>query len=109
MSRPNFSTRRKDDEVIDVLTAKPKLEKPPMYKVVLLNDDYTPQEFVVILLKNMFHMNHAKAMRIMLLVHTQGRGVCGIFPRDIAEMKASGVHRYAKQYKYPLQCCLEPE
>lgn len=67
---------------------KPKLKRPPLYKVVLLNDDYTPMEFVIEVLEQFFSMDKEKATRVMLMVHTEGKGVCGIFSRDIAETKA---------------------
>ena len=71
--------------------AKPKLKKPPLYKVIMLNDDYTPMEFVVHVLENFFNLNRPTATRIMLEVHTQGKGVCGIFTHEIAETKVSHV------------------
>lgn len=81
---------------------KPKLERPPMYKVVLLNDDYTPMEFVVEVLQLFFGMNREKATQIMLAVHTAGKGTCGIFPRDIAETKSAQVNQYAQENQHPL-------
>lgn len=85
-----------------VATAKPKLQKPPMYKVVLLNDDYTPMEFVVEVLQVFFAMNREKATQVMLAVHTVGKATCGIFPRDIAETKSAQVNQYAKENQHPL-------
>ncbi|WP_207062204.1 ATP-dependent Clp protease adapter ClpS [Motiliproteus sp. SC1-56] len=84
--------------------AKPKLKPPSMYKVILLNDDYTPMEFVVEVLKVFFAMGQEKATQVMLAVHTQGKGVCGIFPRDIAETKAAQVNQYARENQHPLLC-----
>jgi ATP-dependent Clp protease adaptor protein ClpS len=80
----------KGDEEGDLALApaKPKLKRPPLYKVVLLNDDYTPMEFVVEVLEHFFSMNREKATQVMLAVHTQGKGVCGIYTRDVAETKA---------------------
>ena len=80
-----------------------------MYKVVMLNDDHTPQVFVVQLLQKLFHMDHGKATMVMLTIHVQGQGVCGVFPRDIAEMKVEKAHRHARQHNYPLRCRMEPE
>ena len=82
--------------------AKPKIKRPPMYKVILLNDDYTPMEFVVHILQHFFAMDREKAIQIMLAVHTQGSGVVGIFPRDIAETKSEQVNRYAQENQHPL-------
>ncbi len=82
--------------------AKPQLKKPPMYKVVLLNDDYTPMEFVVEILQMFFNLNREKATQVMLSVHTTGRGTCGIFTRDIAETKSAQVNQYAQDSNHPL-------
>ncbi|MGH6787547.1 MAG: ATP-dependent Clp protease adapter ClpS [Novosphingobium sp.] len=84
---------------------KPK--KPSMFKVLLLNDDYTPMEFVVMVLKRFFNMDLEQATRVMLHVHQKGVGVCGIFPYEIAETKVNQVMDYAKQNQHPLQCTLE--
>ncbi len=88
--------------------AKPKLKKPPLYKVVLLNDDYTPMDFVVSVLEMFFNLPREKATRIMLQVHTQGKGVCGIFSKEIAETKVHQVNTYARENQHPLLCTLEP-
>ncbi len=82
--------------------AKPKLKKPPLYKVVLLNDDYTPMEFVVEVLQMFFGMNREKATQVMLAVHTVGKATCGIFPKDIAETKSAQVNQYAQENQHPL-------
>ena len=82
--------------------AKPALKKPPMYKVVLLNDDYTPMEFVIEVLQIYFSMNREKATQIMLAVHTIGKATCGIYTRDIAETKSTQVNQYAQQSQHPL-------
>ncbi len=88
--------------------ALPKLKKPPLYKVMLLNDDYTPMEFVVDLLEMFFGHNRELATRIMLKVHTEGKAVCGVFTRDIAETKSQQVNQYAKEHEHPLLCEIEP-
>jgi ATP-dependent Clp protease adaptor protein ClpS len=88
-------------------TAKPQLKPPSMYKVILLNDDYTPMEFVVHVLEVFFGMNREKAVQVMLAVHTQGRAVVGIFPRDIAETKTEQVNQYARENQHPLIATLE--
>jgi ATP-dependent Clp protease adaptor protein ClpS len=91
-----------DDGGLAVQEAKPQLKPPPLYQVVLLNDDYTPMEFVVEVLEVFFHMNREKATQVMLTVHTQGKGVCGVFTRDIAETKAAQVNQYARDNQHPL-------
>ena len=87
--------------------ARPKLKRPPMFKVVLLNDDYTPMEFVVQVLETFFAMSRDKATQVMLHVHTRGVGVCGVFTRDIAETKVSQVTEYARRHQHPLMCTME--
>ena len=91
-----------------VSPAKPKLKRPPLFKVVLLNDDYTPMEFVIEVLEMFFGLNREKATQIMLAVHTQGKGVCGIYPKDIAETKSMQVNQYARESGHPLLCEVEP-
>lgn len=95
------------DSGLALQEAKPKLKKPPLYKVVLLNDDYTPMEFVVELLELFFRMNREQATHVMLTVHTQGKGVCGIYTKDIAETKAAQVNQYARDHQHPLLCEIE--
>lgn len=85
---------------------KPKL--PPMFKVMLLNDDYTPMEFVVETITRFFNKSREQAAQIMLKVHTEGAAVCGIYPQDIAETKMNQVLNFAKEYQHPLQCTIEP-
>jgi len=85
-----------------------KLAPPPMYQVVLLNDDYTPMEFVVGVLQRIFGKNQDEAARIMLKVHHEGRGVCGVYPRDIAATRVEMVRRLAQERQHPLQCIMEP-
>ncbi len=87
--------------------AKPELKKPPLYKVVLLNDDYTPMEFVIEILEDFFYMDRQRATQIMLTVHTKGKGVCGVFTRDIAETKAEQVNQYARESGHPLLAEIE--
>ena len=87
--------------------AKPELKQPPLFKVVLMNDDYTPMEFVVEILEVFFRMNREQATHVMLNVHTQGKGVCGIYPRDIAETKSAQVNQYARESQHPLLCEIE--
>lgn len=92
-----------------VETAKPKLKKPRMYRVIINNDDYTPMEFVVHVLEHFFSMDRAKATRIMLDVHNNGKGVCGLFPRDTAETKTLQVNNYSKEHNHPLLCSMEAD
>jgi ATP-dependent Clp protease adaptor protein ClpS len=87
--------------------SKPELKRPPLFKVVLINDDYTPMEFVVEVLEVFFRMNREQATHVMLTVHTQGKGVCGIFTRDIAETKSAQVNQYARENEHPLLCEIE--
>ena len=87
--------------------AEPELKRPMMYKVMLLNDDYTPMEFVVHILEAFFGMNREKATQIMLVVHTEGAAVVGIFPRDIAETKSEQVNQYAQENSHPLMSTVE--
>jgi ATP-dependent Clp protease adaptor protein ClpS len=86
-----------------------RTKKPPLYKCILLNDDYTPMEFVVEILKQIFHKAHAEATRIMLHVHQNGMGVAGIYPYEIAETKVRTVEELARESQYPLKCVLEKE
>lgn len=101
------------DEVLEnrpmVQEAKPKLKEPRKYKVILLNDDYTPMEFVVEILTLFFGLSHLKATEIMLEVHHKGKGICGVFTRDIAETKAAQVNAYSQNQEHPLLCEIEPE
>jgi ATP-dependent Clp protease adaptor protein ClpS len=91
-----------------VLERKEQALKPPaMYKVLLLNDDYTPMEFVVEVLQVFFALPRERATQVMLKVHTEGRGVCGIYPRDVASTKVEQVTAYSRQHQHPLQCAME--
>jgi ATP-dependent Clp protease adaptor protein ClpS len=87
--------------------AKPKLKKPPLFRVILINDDYTPMEFVVEVLELIFGMDRPKATRVMLEVHTKGKGVCGVYTYEIAETKVAQVTSFAQQHQHPLLCTLE--
>jgi ATP-dependent Clp protease adaptor protein ClpS len=94
-----------------LLLAEPKVKtkRPPLFKVVLMNDDYTPMDFVVFLLKDIFHRTHEEAISIMLEIHHKGEGICGVFTRDVAETKAELVITLARRNEYPLQCRVEKE
>ncbi|MEC9248539.1 MAG: ATP-dependent Clp protease adapter ClpS [Pseudomonadota bacterium] len=106
-----MASENNDDQSGDlaVKEAPPKLKKPKMYRVIMLNDDYTPMEFVVHVLESFFSMDRQMATKVMLEVHTKGKGICGIFPYDLAETKASQVIEYARQNEHPLVCTVETE
>jgi len=87
--------------------SRPKLKEPPLYRVVLLNDDYTPMEFVVDILESVFGMERTRATQVMLEVHTKGKGVCGVYNFEIAETKVAQVMTIAKQHQHPLLCTME--
>lgn len=99
-----------DDDQTDLLTkTKPKTKRPPLYKVMLLNDDFTPMEFVVHVLERFFGLNHAQAFEIMLTVHKKGLAVVGVFSHEIAETKVAQVMDFARRHQHPLQCTMEKE
>ena len=100
-----MAIRQREDTVLEA--KKSKLKPPPMFKVVLLNDDYTPMDFVVAVLQTIFLMNREQATQIMLKVHSEGMGVCGVYPRDVAATKVEQVVSFAKQHQHPLQCVME--
>jgi ATP-dependent Clp protease adaptor protein ClpS len=95
------------DDGLTLQEATPKLKRPPLYKVIILNDDYTPMEFVVQVLETFFDMDREKATRVMLHVHTRGVGVCGVFTKDVAETKVSMVNEYSRSNQHPLLCTME--
>ncbi|MBA2711849.1 MAG: ATP-dependent Clp protease adapter ClpS [Tatlockia sp.] len=101
------------EEIIERRTEEsetlPALKKPKKYKVILINDDYTPMEFVIDVLKYFFHFNEELATQVMLQVHVLGKGICGVFTRDIAETKVALVNDYARSNQHPLLCTMEPE
>ena len=86
---------------------RPKIKQPPLYRVVLINDDYTPMEFVVDILESVFGMERTRATQVMLEVHTKGKGVCGVYNFEIAETKVAQVMGIAKQHQHPLLCTME--
>ena len=95
------------DESLVVQEAKPRLKRPPLFKVILINDDYTPMEFVVHILEAFFTLDRETATRIMLEVHTRGKGICGIYTHEIAETKVSQVNCYSRENQHPLLCTME--
>ena len=103
-----MSDRTRRDEKGDTLT-RDKTEKPPRFKVMLLNDDYTTMEFVVLVLMQVFRHSQASATRIMLHIHNTGVGVAGVYSRDVAETRVAQAEALARDHGHPLQCTLEPE
>jgi ATP-dependent Clp protease adaptor protein ClpS len=95
----------KDDTLLEA--QRSKLQPPPMFKVMLLNDDYTPMEFVVLVLQKFFSMTRERATQVMLKVHREGIGVCGVYPHDIASTKVQQVAAFARRHQHPLQCVME--
>ncbi|OFE11934.1 ATP-dependent Clp protease adaptor ClpS [Pseudohongiella acticola] len=95
------------EEGVATAASKPRLARPPLYKVLLFNDDYTPMDFVVVILVEFFHMPTEKATQIMLKIHTEGKAVCGVFSRDVAETKAQQVNDFSRENNQPLLCHVE--
>ncbi|MGM0413048.1 MAG: ATP-dependent Clp protease adapter ClpS [Pseudomonadota bacterium] len=95
------------DEDLAVEPGRPKLKRPPMYKVLIHNDDYTPMDFVVHILEKFFGMGREKATQVMLQVHTRGVGVAGVYTREVAETKVAQVNDYAREHDHPLKCTME--
>lgn len=104
---PGGSDGDGDSETGVVTRTKPKTKKPSMYKVIMLNDDYTPMEFVILVLERFFSKSHEESTQIMLHVHQKGVGVCGVFTYEVAETKVQQVMDLARQHQHPLQCTLE--
>ena len=90
-----------------VQEAKPKVKRPPLFKVMLLNDDFTPMDFVVEILRSFFAMSEEKATQVMLHVHTRGVGICGVYTRDVAETKVQMVNDFSRRHQHPLMCAME--
>jgi ATP-dependent Clp protease adaptor protein ClpS len=96
-----------NDDGLAVKTAKPQLKRPPLYKVILLNDDFTPMDFVIDVLIDFFGMSETKATQVMLQIHNQGIGVCGTYSKDVAETKVYIVNEYSREHQHPLLCAME--
>ncbi len=107
MSDKREDYERGDNFDLAVEEAKPRIKEPPLYRVVLINDDYTPMEFVVSILESVFGMERTRATQVMLEVHTKGKGVCGVYNFEIAETKVAQVMGIAKQHQHPLLCTME--
>ncbi len=95
------------DHGVMVETGKPEVARPPMYQVLLLNDDYTPMDFVVTVLQQFFSLDLERATQVMLHVHTRGRGVCGVYTREVAESKVAQVNEFSRMNQHPLLCTME--
>lgn len=99
------SIQKQDGTILEA--TRPETHRPPLYKVLLLNDDFTPMDFVVVVLQKYFGMDHERATRIMLQVHREGMGMCGVFTKDVASTKVEQVVSYARQHQHPLACVME--
>lgn len=107
MSEHQDDSQRHDSFDVAVEEVRPKVKRPPLYRVVLINDDFTPMEFVVDILESIFGMERTRATQIMLEVHTKGKGVCGVYRFEIAETKVAQVMSIAQQHQHPLLCTME--
>ena len=103
----DFDRFKDNDDGLAIEEAKPKLKRPPLYKVILLNDDFTPMDFVIEILMDFFAMTEQKATQVMLQIHTQGVGVCGTYSKDVAETKVYIVNDYSREHQHPLMCSME--
>lgn len=99
------STQRGGSEVLE--PRKSRVRMPPLYRVLLLNDDYTPMDFVVLVLEKFFALNREQATVVMLKVHREGKGICGVYPKDMAATKVEQVSAFARQHQHPLACVME--
>ncbi|WP_266158493.1 ATP-dependent Clp protease adapter ClpS [Dyella silvatica] len=88
-------------------TSRPEVARPPLFRVLLINDDFTPMDFVVEVLRSFFNLDQEQAVQVMLHVHTQGKGVCGVFTREVAETKVTHVNEYSRAHQHPLLCTME--
>jgi len=107
MSDHKPATKPSDGHDLAIEEARPKLKRPPLYRVILINDDYTPMEFVVEVLESVFGMERTSATRVMLEVHTKGKGICGTYGFEIAETKVAQVTAISQQQQHPLLCTME--
>ena len=105
MPTRKLSNGREDSAVLE--PKKSRVKPPPMFKVVVLNDDYTPMDFVVVVLERIFGMSRETATLVMLKVHREGKGVCGVYPKDVAATKVEQVTAFARQHQHPLACVME--
>ena len=105
--RPDSDPFKYNDDGLAIQEVKPKLKRPPLYKVILLNDDFTPMDFVIEILMDFFNMSEEKATQVMLQIHIQGMGVCGTYSKDVAETKVYIVNNYSRENQHPLMCSME--
>ncbi len=103
----DFDPFKDSESDLAIQDAKPKLMRPPLYKVILLNDDFTPMDFVIEILMDFFAMSEEKATQVMLQIHTRGIGVCGTYSKDVAETKVYRVNEYSREHQHPLMCSME--
>jgi ATP-dependent Clp protease adaptor protein ClpS len=103
----SHDNEQEHEQGVAVQESRPKLAKPPLFQVVLVNDDYTPMDFVIDILRNFFAMGQERAVQVMLHVHTRGKGVCGVFTREVAESKVTQVNEYSRTHQHPLMCTME--
>ena len=106
---PNLPDKpqRDHDHGTVVAPARPEVARPPQYTVLLLNDDFTPMDFVIVVLESFFSMDRERATQVMLHVHTRGKGVCGVFTREVAETKVTQVNEFSRSHQHPLLCTME--
>src|SRR5689334_12704608 len=105
--KPANENEQQYEHGLVVEEARPEVARPPLYQVLLINDDFTPMDFVVAVLETFFNMDRERATQVMLHVHTRGRGVCGVFTREVAETKVTQVNEFARAHQHPLLCTLE--
>ena len=104
---PTPIPEHEDEHGVALAPARPEVQPPPLYRVLLMNDDYTPMDFVVEVLQVFFNMNRERATQVMLHVHTRGQGVCGVFTREVAETKVAQVNEFSRTHQHPLLCTME--
>jgi ATP-dependent Clp protease adaptor protein ClpS len=107
LSKNKEDVQQEHQRGLVVEEARPEVARPPLYQVLLLNDDFTPMDFVVAVLETFFNLDRERATQVMLHVHTRGRGVCGVYTREVAEMKVTQVNEFARSHQHPLLCTLE--
>lgn len=104
---PTPTPEHEDEHGVVLAPARPEVRPPPLYRVLLINDDFTPMDFVVEVLQVFFSMNRERATQVMLHVHTRGQGVCGVFTREVAETKVAQVNEFSRTHQHPLLCTME--
>jgi ATP-dependent Clp protease adaptor protein ClpS len=104
---PEHDQEHGSEHGIAIATSRPETARPPLFQVVLLNDDFTPMDFVIEVLRGFFGMDQERAVQVMLHVHTRGKGVCGVFTREVAETKVTQVNEYSRNHQHPLLCTME--